>query len=175
MQISSNNSRRKMRICLWRKRDGGFTYWMLMVIVAVMGIVLATVGEVWHIALKREKEQELLFIGSQFRRALTLYYEHTPPKARRYPSTLEDLLHDPRYAEMQRYLRKVYVDPITGSPNWGLIKGPDGEIFGVYSLSEGEPIKKGHFRPTDKNFEGKTKYSEWVFMHSPGQRSTQPL
>lgn len=40
-----------------------------------MGIALAVTGEVWHIALKREKEHELLFVGDQLRRAINSYYE----------------------------------------------------------------------------------------------------
>ena len=53
--------------------ERGFTYLVLLAVVAAMGIVLATAGEVWHMALKREKEQELLFVGDQFRRAFNLY------------------------------------------------------------------------------------------------------
>lgn len=152
-----------------RGRDGGFVYLGVMMIVMVMGIVLAIVGETWQMVLQREKEQELLFVGNQFRRALTLYAEHTPAQARRYPSSLEDLLKDPRLAATQRYLRNIYLDPITGDVKWGLIRGPDGEIFGVHSLSEEEPVKKSNFRLADRNFEGKAKYSDWVFMYTPGK------
>lgn len=154
---------------------GGFTYFGLLAIIAVMGVALAAAGEVWHTAQKREKELELLFIGNQFRLAIAGYYERTPDQAQRYPATIEDLLKDPRYPSAQRYLRKVYRDPITGSENWGLIKGPDGEIYGVYSLSEEEPLKKSNFSLVDKNFAGKTKYADWVFMHAPGQNSITSL
>lgn len=154
---------------------GGFTYFGLLAIIAVMGVALAAAGEVWHTAQKREKELELLFIGNQFRLAIAGYYERTLDQAQRYPATIEDLLKDPRYPSAQRYLRKVYRDPITGSENWGLIKGPDGEIYGVYSLSEEEPLKKSNFSLADKNFAGKTKYADWVFMHAPGQNSITSL
>ena len=120
-------------------------------------------------AIKREKEQELLFVGSQFRQAIKLYYEHTPPQTQRYPFRLEDLLEDPRYPSTQRYLRKIYADPINGNTKWGLVKGPSGEILGVHSLSRREPVKKGGFSNVDKNFENKTKYADWVFMYVPGQ------
>lgn len=151
--------------------ESGFTYLLLLALVAVMGIVLAAAGEVWHMKLKREKEQELLFVGDQFRRALNLYNQHTPGNALRYPKSLEELLKDPRYPGVVRYLRKIYPDPITGSTQWGLLKGPNGEIFGVYSLSEEEPVKKSGFSMADQKFEGCKKYSDWVFMYSPGQTS----
>ncbi len=156
------------------RRERGFTYFGLLVVVAIMGVMLVTAGEVWHMAQRRDKEQELLFIGNQFRQAINGYYEHTPGQGRRYPASLEDLLKDPRQPSTQRYLRKIYRDPVSGSEKWGLIRGPDGEIFGVHSLSEEEPIKKGNFSLADKNFEGKTKYADWVFMHVPEERSSGP-
>ncbi|MEQ1668125.1 MAG: type II secretion system protein [Sulfuriferula sp.] len=155
----------KIRVCLRQVRhESGFTYVVLLAIVAIMGVMLAAVGEVWHTTLKREKEQELLFVGDQFRRAFNAYGLRTPGNARRYPLSLEDLLKDPRYPGVQRYLRKIYVDPITGSTQWGLIKGPNGENFGVHSLSTNAPVKQHGFRRVDARFEGREKYSDWVFM-----------
>lgn len=147
-----------------RRRARGFTYIGVLILVAMMGIALAAAGDIWHTASKREKEQELLFIGDQYRRAIGQFSANTPGKARRHPLSLEELLQDPRHPGIRRYLRKVYPDPMTGKAEWGLIAGPGGEIFGVYSLSEDEPLKKANFRLAEKDFEGKTKYSEWVFM-----------
>jgi len=149
----------------------GFTYIGLLIIVVIMGAVLVTAGEVWHTAQRREKERELLFVGNQFRQAIDGYYEHSPGQEQRYPASLEDLLKDPRTPSTQRYLRRIYRDPISGSERWGLIRGPNGGILGVHSLSEEEPMKKLNFSLADKGFEGKTKYADWVFMHVPGQRS----
>ncbi len=144
-------------------REGGFTYIGLLILIAAMGVFLAAVGEVWYMSMKREREQELLFIGHQFRNALTMYYNSAGPGAR-YPATLEDLLKDPRYPNTRRYLRKIFSDPMTNSTDWGLVKGANGEIVGIYSQSTGEPAKTGNFTIADQAFEGKKKYSEWVFM-----------
>lgn len=149
-------------------RAGGFTYWAVLAIVAIMGTALAAASEVWHTAQKREKERELLFVGDQFRRALDSYYAHAPASGQRQLNNLEDLLLDPRYPTVRRHLRKIHVDPVSGRAEWGLVKGANGEIFGVHSLSEDEPMKKSHFIPEYKSFEGKTKYADWVFMQSPG-------
>jgi type II secretory pathway pseudopilin PulG len=146
------------------RREQGFGYIVLLILVAMMGAVLAAAGQIWHTAQQREKEQELLFAGGQFRRAIAQFYANTPAKARRYPLHLEELLQDPRYPDTRRYLRKIYRDPMTGTTEWGLVSGPDGEIFGVYSLSEDAPLKQANFRLAEKTFEGKTKYSDWVFM-----------
>jgi hypothetical protein len=34
----------------------------------------------------------------------------------------------------------------------------------VYSRSQDAPLKRAGFRLAEKDFEGKTKYSEWVFI-----------
>ncbi|OGU23953.1 MAG: hypothetical protein A2580_00735 [Hydrogenophilales bacterium RIFOXYD1_FULL_62_11] len=150
-----------------RQGEQGFTYIGVLVLVALMGIALAAAGQMWHTLQQREKEQELLFIGHQFRFALDRYAKLTPGQAKRHPMVLEDLLQDSRRPEIQRYLRKIYRDPVTGNAEWGLIIGSDGGIYGVHSLSDGEPLKKSNFGLADRQFEGRMKYSDWVFMHAP--------
>lgn len=175
MQLASGKNGWRRKSCPRRySRAGGFSYFGLLAVIAIMGVMLVATGEVWHTVQRREKEQELLFVGNQFRQAINEYYEHTPGQERRYPENLEDLLKDPRHPATRRYLRKIYRDPVSGDGEWGLIKGPEGEIFGVHSQSEEEPIKKGNFSLADRNFEGKTKYADWVFIHSPGQHSIAP-
>lgn len=147
-------------------RERGFTYIGVLVLVVLMGIALAATGQSWRTMQQREKEQELLFAGQQFRLALERYAHDTPGQARRSPLRLEELLQDPRYPGIRRHLRKIYLDPMTGNAEWGLITGPGGEISGVYSLSDGEPLKKSNFALVDRQFEGKLKYSDWVFMQA---------
>lgn len=154
----------------------GFTYIGVLVLVAMAGIALAATGQVWRTLLKREKEQELLFIGHEFRLALQHYAQSAPGGAGGAPLHLEDLLKDPRAPGIQRYLRKIYTDPMTGRAEWGLLTGPDGEIYGVHSLSDDAPLKTSNFAMADRQFEGKTKYSEWVFVGVPSRlrRLQQP-
>jgi len=56
----------------------GFTYIGLLIVVAIMGVTLAAIGTFWHIAQQRAKEQQLLFIGNQFSRAISFYYQNSP-------------------------------------------------------------------------------------------------
>lgn len=152
----------------------GFTYIAVLIFIAIMGVGLAATAEVWHMQLKRENEKQLLFAGDQFRTALIMYYVHAPGAGNRYPTKLEDLLKDPRYPATKRYLRKIYADPMTNSVQWGLLKGANGEILGVYSVSAGEPSKKANFSIADREFEGKTAYSDWVFVMPPKFLPAQP-
>lgn len=148
-----------------RAAAAGFTYIGLLLLIAMMGIALTRVSELWQTAQKREKEQELLYIGNQFRRALAMYSANGGG----YPQRLEDLLKDPRTPGVRRYLRRIYRDPITGSAEWGLVKSGGNFITGVHSLSVEQPLKQTGFRPADREFEGKKKYSEWVFSFAPTQ------
>lgn len=147
--------------------ERGFTYLGLLFAVAILGVGLAATGTVWHMAQQREKERELLFIGNQFRSAIERYYFSTPERIKRFPLRLEDMLHDPRQPSVQRYLRQIYTDPMTGKADWGLVMAADGGIMGVYSLSDQTPVKVAGFQGADRMFEGKEKYSQWRFIAQP--------
>jgi type II secretory pathway pseudopilin PulG len=144
------------------KRCRGFTYLTVLFMVAILAGGLAMIGEVWHTAAKREKEAELLFAGNQYRKAIERYYLLGPQ--RQYPRSLEELVKDPRKPTTERYLRKLYLDPMTGK-EFDLIKAPDGGIVGVRSSSEDAPLKIAGFKARDPGFESAQKYSDWRFIH----------
>ncbi len=121
----------------------------------------------WSTAQRRDKERELLFVGNQFRKAIGQYYEKSPGAVKKYPGTLSDLLKDERQLATQRYLRKIFIDPMTRTNKWGLVQAPEGGIMGVYSLSEAHPFKTDNFREADQRLAGKMKYSEWQFIYTP--------
>lgn len=99
----------------------GVVYLWALFAVTVAGIVLAGTGQVWQIKAQREKEQELLFIGDQFRKAIMSYYNNPLTGVRQYPEKLEDLLEDKRGPVPIRHLRKIYIDPMTRDDEWGLV------------------------------------------------------
>jgi type II secretory pathway pseudopilin PulG len=145
----------------------GFTYIGVLIIVSVMGAGLAATGTLWSHAAQRDKERELLFVGSQFRNAIASYYHRTPGGAKLFPKKLEDLLEDKRFPMPQRHLRKLYPDPMTGKAQWGLVEVPGGAgIMGVHSLSEETPVKSGNFSAPDAAFEGAARYADWQFVFS---------
>src|SRR3954469_4884466 len=155
-------------------RSRGFTYMTVLFIVAVISAGLALVGEGWETAAKREKETELLFVGNEYRKAITRYYL---AGKNQYPRAVEDLMKDPRQPGTVRYLRRNYTDPITGKAEWGIVKAPDGGIAGVYSLSELKPLKSASFRVRDAGFEAAAPYADWKFIYSPtapGQPTAKP-
>jgi type II secretory pathway pseudopilin PulG len=151
-------------VVIVNSRERGFTYLTVLFAIAFMGLSLALTGEVWHTALTREREMQLLYAGNQYRRAIERYYVSGPSQ---FPRALEDLLRDPRKPGTERYLRKLYFDPVTGKSEWGIVKAPDGGIMGVYSLSEDSPKKVANFGFANRDFEGAAKYSDWKFLYNP--------
>lgn len=151
------------------RSENGFTYIGILIAVAIIGVSLAEIGVVWHTIQQCERERELLYVGDRFREAIGRYYNvgAVVRAASEYPQSLDDLLRDPRLVGVAHYLRKIYYDPITGTQKWGLIRNSNGRIVGVYSLSNGHPIKQSNFSEADKDFEGKDAYSKWTFIYSP--------
>ena len=147
------------------RRLRGFTYIGLLVAVVLIGIGLAAAGQVWSTTAKRERERELLFVGGQFRQAIASYFEASPG-VKQYPRKLDELLQDQRVPTVKRHLRKIYLDPITGSRDWGLVTMGD-RIVGVYSRSDDKPLKIENFAPEDSSFAGSAAYSDWRFVYAP--------
>ncbi|MEW5770309.1 MAG: prepilin-type N-terminal cleavage/methylation domain-containing protein [Pseudomonadota bacterium] len=145
-------------------RQQGFTLLALLFAVALLGVGMAGLGTMWHTSLQREKEQELLFVGDQFRKAIESFWNNPPPgQQKRLPSNLAELVLDPRFPGNVRHLRRLYLDPMSWTPEWGLEKDGGGGVIGVYSRSEGRPMKASGFAPAYESFAGATQYRGWVF------------
>lgn len=150
-----------------RLTQTGLTYLAILFTIAIMGAGLALTGIVWHSAQQREKETELLFVGEAFRHAIASYYLQSPG-AKRFPAQIDDLVKDPRFPGVKRHIRRIYNDPISAKPEWALVRGSDGGIIGIRSLSEQAPIRR--YFPDDpyKSFSAKNRYADWVFIYLPG-------
>ena len=158
------------------RRSRGFTYLGVLFIVSLLAITAAAASVVWATAQQREREVELVFIGRQFTAAIERYRAQsvapaldagaspTVNPAALYPRRLDELLRDDRALTPQHHLRRLFVDPMTGQPQWGLIRLPDGGIVGVHSLSERKPYPRtivlaGFSAPT-----AATSYRDWRFI-----------
>ena len=145
----------------------GFTYMGLMMIIAISGIAMASVGIVWQQDMQREREKELLFIGEEYRKAIGSYYENSPNATKQFPTTLQDLLIDNRGPTIKHHIRKLYLDPFMRDKDWDLIM-LDSRIFGVRSNSKLVPIKKTGFPTFYDAFSEAASYSDWHFFYTPG-------
>lgn len=155
----------------------GFTFMLVLFMVALMGAGMAITGDIWATTRQREREAELLFAGDAIRLAIAGYYNASPGIAKQYPAQLEHLLKDPRFPDTRRYLRQLYPDPFDKSSGWVEIKAPQGGIMGVASSSNDAPLKRTGFSTNDHVFEDqamrlkeKLRYRDWEFVYIPNQR-----
>ena len=154
--------------------EAGFTYVGLIVLVAIIGLVGAATLKVDALLRRAAAEEELLEIGAAFSAALTSYAEATPRGQPTYPPSLQDLLKDPRFPAIRRHLRKIFVDPITGKAEWGIVHaGSDTGVLAVYSLSRAPPLKVANFDARFANLENREHISDWKFA-ALGQGVGQP-
>lgn len=158
----------------------GFALLAVLTMVIIMGISLGAVGLSWRIIKQREREEELLFRGSQIRDAIKRWYALKSVDQAAMPlRDLKDLLKDPRTPQTVRYLRRLYTDPMTDK-EWELINDPSKGIQGVASTSQETPLKTDGFPEDLKDFTGKGRYSEWRFVYTPSTQQgvlnqAQPL
>jgi len=153
----------------------GFTYLAVISLVFVLLLALGAASE--HIATinKREREAELIFVGEQYRNAIASYYQNSPGGIKQLPFTLESLILDKRSINVLRHLRKLYKDPVTENNEWGLVKTPQDEIVGVYSLSDEEvltTINNSGLVQISQRDEYSARntpasYSDWKFIFKP--------
>ena len=164
------------------RADRGVVLLALLIGLVLSSIALMAAADVESVARQRAREQELLWVGDQYRKAILRYYMGAPSGMRRtLPAKLEDLLDDDRYPSPAHHLRRLYPDPITGSTEWGLLRVAD-RIAGVYSLSDRQPLKQAGFEPAYQQFIDKSAYHDWLFVVSirglvvqlPGTAASSP-
>lgn len=147
----------------------GFSYLWVLLLVALLSLGALRGAELAATASQRERETELLFVGYQFREAIGSYVRASGGNGiNAYPASLDDLIEDKRFPSIRRHLRKVFVDPVTGEPEWGLLT-VGGRITGVYSQATSRPLKQGGFDPEEAGFANAKQYKDWVFAYqAPG-------
>ena len=97
-------------------------YVLLAVMLLITLMLIAMTVELPRIAqqVKRDKEEELVYRGTDYARAVKRYYH----KFNNYPSSIEQL----KDTNHIRFLRKEYKDPITGESEWKLVHAGEAEI-----------------------------------------------
>ncbi len=144
-----------------RRAQRGFTYFGVIIAVMLIGMSLAIAGVVARTAIQREREAQLLWVGAQYRAALTKYFARN---GGRLPQDLKELLGDDQSPLPVHYIRRLYPDPMTGEANWQLLQLPGGGIYGVASSSTAAPIKLKGFHEAEKPFEDASCYRAWQFV-----------
>lgn len=159
----------------------GVTLMVVVLMMLVMGLAAGMAGNTWSNIMQREREEELLFRGDQYRRAIESYFRMAHAGAQgAYPKSIEELLKDPRSLQTLRHLRQPYKDPFTGEDfelirEGGGVTGLPGAaqslagIRGVRSVSTQRPFKQDGFTEPYEEFKRAASYSDWKFVYTPAQ------
>jgi general secretion pathway protein G len=150
---------------LKQRREDGLTLVELIVTVAILAILASAAVPVARFQVKREKEKELRYDLWQMRDAIDHYKDaadrglfQTKIDSLNYPPDLQTLVDG---VEVQthkvKFLRRIPVDPMTNSTDWGLRSNQDDSdsdswggqnVFDVYTKSDGTALDG-------------TKYKDW--------------
>jgi hypothetical protein len=109
-----------------RSRQSGYAVLLAIFLVATLLLFAAMATPNVLTQGRREKEQEAIWRGNQYVRAIRLFYQ----KNGRYPQSLEDL--SKPSATRVHYLRKPYIEPLNSADGtWRLIYvTPSGQLVG---------------------------------------------
>jgi type II secretory pathway pseudopilin PulG len=170
-----------------RASDAGFAMAALLVAMAVMAVVMSVLLPVWHTLSVREKEEELMFRGQQYDRAIQLFRKKNAAPG---PPNVDALIQG-------RFLRKKFKDPITnddfdfvgvnaGQPTAPGVQAPNmpgarpqsspgvqqpprgfGQLIGTVRSKS----KAHSFREPD----GATTYDQWKFTYVPWKPAGQAV
>lgn len=90
----------------------GYTLVAVVIGMAILAILIMGVAPSVATIMKREREQELLFRGKQYARAIALFQR----RYGRFPNELKEL-----YENRPRTIRKLFKEPICNCPDWHVI------------------------------------------------------
>jgi type II secretory pathway pseudopilin PulG len=94
-------------------KERGYILLTLLFFLTLMIIAMAAAVPYAKVAIKRDKEEELIHRGRQYARAIGRYYK----RFGRYPASIDQL----ENTNNIRFLRKRYKDPMTGKDDWTII------------------------------------------------------
>lgn len=147
-------------------RQNGVVLLALLIALALSGVALLAASEVAATARQRLREQELLFVGDQYRQAIERYYHAAPPGSpRMLPTSVDQLLLDDRYPQPVQHLRRAYADPFDGG-DWIWIRIGD-KLAGLHSAARVVPLKRANFGDRYGSFAMAGDVSQWIFVFKP--------
>jgi type II secretory pathway pseudopilin PulG len=185
------------------RRQSGYVLLGITIAIVIMGIFMGLAGPVWQTVMKREREEELLWRGRQYVRAIELYQKKYPGA---YPANLEILV-------KEKFLRKLYPDPMAEDGEWKILRqlspevrrmqNPAGRAGGLRDGDKGNRQARGKSaskrQPRRSSFgargderlggivgvvskseeeslriiDGKSAYNEWLFVYVQDARGTR--
>jgi type II secretory pathway pseudopilin PulG len=156
-----------------RPPQRGFMLIGMLIVLSLAALAAVQGGQ--HLSDKRQRdsEEDLLYVGEQYRQAIESYWRQSPNGVRSLPARLDDLVLDPRFPQPRRHLRKLYADPIAPEVAWGVIKLGNA-VVGVYSQAEGVPFRQAGFSAVQAGFDNAQHYADWRFVFTVPANAPTP-
>jgi hypothetical protein len=145
-----------------RRKDSGFA--MLLVFLMAACIAITLYIEVPRVAFEAERQRELLLVdrGNQFKRAIQVFVtDKVNNPTRRYPASIEEL----ENFNNHRYLRRRYLDPMTGKDEWRLVHINGGVLTDSVTTQGKNNLANG--QPGSSTSTGSTYISTQAYMDVP--------
>jgi general secretion pathway protein G len=155
-----------------RSGQGGYSFVELLIVTGILFILASAVIPLAQVTQQRQRESELRTALRQVRTAIDKFKDavdagriaasEVSPGSENYPPDLETLvdgvpLQNDQTGAKIKFLRRIPIDPMTNSTEWGLRAYQDkpdaqtwgrGNVFDVYSKSSGTALDG-------------TKYKDW--------------
>lgn len=90
------------------RKEAGFTYIALLVLIGVWSISLCITVEVFETKQHRELQKQLAWEAGQYARAIESYYYSGPIDKRKLPAAPEELMEDKRFQPPAKHLRSLH-------------------------------------------------------------------
>jgi type II secretory pathway pseudopilin PulG len=94
------------------RSDRGYTMVAVVIFIAILTILIAAVAPSISTIMRREREEELLFRGKQYARAIALFRR----RYGRQPTSLKEM-----YEHRPRTIRKLWKDPMCNCDDWKVL------------------------------------------------------
>jgi general secretion pathway protein G len=151
-------------------KSRGFTYVELLVVTTIVLILASAVQPLARVTMQRTREAELRRVLREMRTAIDKFKDavdtqkiaatQLPPGSEGYPPTLDTLVEGVPIVKdatgrRLKFLRRVPIDPMTRSPQWGLRSyqdAPDAtawggqNVFDVYTPYDGVALDGTRYR-----------------------------
>lgn len=155
-----------------RASSGGFTFIELIVAAAIMMILASAALPLARVSMKRQREAELRHSLREMREAIDSFKDWADSGriasteltfgSENYPSSLDVLVQGVALANdatgrKKKFLRRIPIDPMTGSADWGMRSyqdNPDTRVWG------GQNVYDVYTKFDGKALDG-TKYKDW--------------
>ena len=117
------------------KRPGESGFALLLVFLMAAMIAITLYMEIPRVAFETQRQKEELLIerGEQYKRAIKLFV--SPRGAGRWPATIAEL----ESFNNRRYLRRRFLDPMTGKDDWRLVHIQNGMLTDSVNTKPAQP------------------------------------